>query len=124
MMQSAQDWRKNIQMQYYTIEITELAESDLENAGDYIAFELENPIAALNTVKGIQEKINSLKNYPERNELDDDEMLARLGIRREYFKNYKIYYIIDDDTKAVKVIRILHMLVDSKAWLYRTFGIK
>ena len=111
-------------MQYYTIEITELAENDLENAGDYIAYELANSIAALNTVKGIQEKINSLHNYPERNELDDDEILAELGIRREYYKNYKIYYIIEDDTKIVKVIRILHMLVDSKAWLYRTFGIK
>lgn len=43
-MLSAIDWRKNIQMQPYTIEIAELAESDLKNAGDY---------AALNTTKGI-----------------------------------------------------------------------
>ena len=110
-------------MQYYTIEITELAETDLESAGDYIAFELVNPIAALNTIKGIQEKINSLQSYPERNELDDDEVLAEIVIRRDYYKNYKIYYIIEEDTKTVKIIRILHMLVDSKAWLYRTFGI-
>lgn len=119
----AKDWRKNIQMQYYTIEITELAETDLESAGDYIAFELENPIAALNTIKGIQEKINSLQSYPERNELDDDVVLAELGIRRDYYKNYKIYYIIEEDKQTVKIILILHMLVDSKAWLYRTFGI-
>ena len=110
-------------MQSYTIEITELAESDLENAGDYIAFELENPLAALNTIKGIQEKIDSLVSYPDRNELDDDEELAKLGIRKEYYKNYKIYYIIENETKTVKIIRILHMLVDSKAWMYRTFGI-
>lgn len=36
--------------------------------------------------------------------------------------NYKIYYVIDSDT--IYIVRILHMLVDSKAWLYRTFGLK
>lgn len=33
-------------MKQYQIEITELAEQDLENAGDYIAYELKNPNAA------------------------------------------------------------------------------
>ncbi len=39
------------------------------------------------------------------------------GIQR----NYKIYYVIEEDT--IYIVRILHMLVDSKAWLYRTFGL-
>ena len=30
-------------MKHYRIEITELAEQDLENASDHIAFELKNP---------------------------------------------------------------------------------
>ena len=33
-------------MKQYRIEITDLAEEDLENAGDHIAYELKNPIAA------------------------------------------------------------------------------
>ena len=108
-------------MKHYRIEITELAEQDLENAGDYIAYELKNPTAAINTVEGIRTQINSLSDFPERNELDEDEMLAKLGVRMDYYKNYKIYYIIDADT--IYIVRILHMLVDSKAWLYRTFGL-
>ncbi len=56
-------------MKQYRIEITDLAEEDLENAGDYIAFELGNSSAAENTVKGIRKQINSLINFPERNEL-------------------------------------------------------
>lgn len=106
-------------MKQYQIQITELAEQDLENAGDYIAYELKNPNAAENTVKGIRSQINSLSNFPERNELDEDEMLARLGVRKDYYKNYKIYYVIDSDT--IYIVRILHMLVDSREWLYRTF---
>lgn len=105
----------------YRIEITDLAEEDLENAGDYIAYELKNPTAAVNTVNGIRKQINSLANFPEQNELDEDEVLAELGVRKDYYRNYKIYYIIDKDT--IYIVRILHMLVDSRAWLYRTFGI-
>ena len=98
-----------------------MAEEDIENAGDYIAFELKNPSAAENTVNGIRAKINSLVNFPERNELDEDESLAGLGVRKDYYRNYKIYYVIEGDT--IYIVRILHMLVDSKAWMYRTFGL-
>ena len=108
-------------MKQYRIEITELAEQDLENAGDYIAYELKNPTAAENTIKGIRTQINSLSSFPERNELDEDEVLAGLGVRNDYYRNYKIYYVISANT--IYIVRILHMLVDSRAWLYRTFGL-
>ncbi len=103
-------------MRLYQIKITELAAQDLEYAGNYIAYELKNPSAAENTVKGIRTQINSLMNFPERNELDEDELLAGLGVRKDYYRNYKIYYVIEGDT--IYIIRIQHMLVDSKAWLY------
>lgn len=76
---------------------------------------------AENTVSGIRVKINSLVNFPERNELDEDELLAELGVRNDYYRNYKIYYVIEGDT--IYIVRILHMLVDSRAWLYQTFGL-
>ena len=72
-------------------------------------------------VSGIRAKINSLVNFPERNELDEDGLLAGVGVRKDYYRNYKIYYVIEEDT--IYIVRILHMLVDSKAWLYRTFGV-
>ena len=52
-------------MQQYKIKINELAEQDLENAGDYIAFVLLNPSAAENTVKGIREQVNKLRYFPD-----------------------------------------------------------
>lgn len=110
------DWKRNTKMRQYQIRITELAEEDIENAGDYIAHELKNPSAAENTVNEIRAKINSLVDFLERNELDEDELLAGLGVRKDYYRNYKIYYVIEGDT--IYIVRILHMLVDSKAWLY------
>lgn len=115
------DWRRSTGMNRYKIQITKLAEEDLENAGDYIAYDLQNPCVAENIVKGIRKQINSLVNFPERNELDEDEILAGLGVRKDYYKNYKIYYVISEDT--IYIVRILHMLVDSREWLYRTFGL-
>lgn len=109
-------------MQEYKIEVSDLAEQDLEFATDYIAFDLKNPSAAINTVRGIRNRINKLQDFPERNELDDDPVLANLGIRMDYYKNYKIYYVVEND--VVIIVRILHMLVDSRTWLYRTFGLK
>lgn len=108
-------------MRQYRIEITKLAEEDLENIGDYIAYKLKNPSAAINTVSGIRTKLNDLACFPEKSELDEDEELAKLGIRKIYYRNYKIYYSIEEET--VYIIRILHMLVDSRTLLYRTLGL-
>ena len=83
-------------MRQYQIRITELAEGDLENAGDYIAHELKNPSAAENIVSGIRAKINSLVNFPERNELDEDELLAGLGVLRAIYSqihSHKLFSI-------------------------------
>ena len=110
-------------MQRYKIKMNELAEEDLENTGDYIAYVLLNPTAAENTVKGIREQINKLQYFPESHELDEDSTLAQLGVHKMYFKEYKIFFIIDHDMHTVYVIRILHMLVDSKTWMYHTIGI-
>jgi len=116
-------WRSVIRVKRYHIEITELAEKDLEDAGDYIAFELLNPRAALDTVQGIRAQINKLECFPERNELDDDSILAAFGVRMDYYRNYKIYYVVDNEKLIVYIIRILHMLDDSRTWLYRTFRV-
>ena len=98
-------------MQQYKIRISELAEQDLENAGDYIAFKLLNPIAAENMVKGIREQINKLEVFPASYELDDDSILAELGIHKTYYKEYKIFYTIYDNVKKIFIVRILHIRI-------------
>lgn len=108
-------------MHKYNLKITELAEQDLEEIGDYIAFRLKNPSAAIDMVRSLRKTINTLVLEPERHELDEDEVLAALGVRKSYFKNYKIYYMVHESTDNVVVLRILHMLVDSRAKLYRVF---
>ena len=88
-------------MQKYAIKMSDLAENDLENAGDYIALVLINPIAAKNTVNGIREEVNKLQYFPESHELDEDPMLAEFGIRKTYFKDYKIFFWINHAMRVV-----------------------
>ena len=38
-----------------------------------------------------------------------------------YYKKYKIYYVVDSKTMTVYIVRILHMLEDSRAQLYKIF---
>ncbi len=105
-------------MQQYKILISDLAEQDLERAGDYIAFSLFNPSAASNLLKGIRKQIDKLQYYPKAYELDEDSVLAELEIRKTYYKGYKIYFTVYEETKTVYIIRILHVLTDCKKWFY------
>ena len=120
-MQSAIDWKRSTEVRHYRIKMTKLAEQDLEKAGNYIAYIVKNPTAARNTVMGIQNRIRSLIPFPERNVLVEDELLASLGVRKDYYKNYEIYYIVEGG--IVYILRILHRLEDSRIQLYRTMGL-
>ena len=50
----------------YSIEITERARRDIDEAFDYIAFHLENPLAAYDLTDAIYSSIGDLSSMPER----------------------------------------------------------
>lgn len=106
-------------MKRYNIIILPLAEDDIINQTDYIAFTLKSPQTALSISVGLRKSIDKLLYNPFRHELDEDEELAFLGIRKQYYKNYKIYYLADEINQKVYILRVLHMLVDSKSVLLR-----
>ena len=67
---------------------------DLDRIYDYIYDDLNNPIAAEKTAKGILNKIGELKEYPQFLRYD----------------NYIIFYQITK--KTILIVRILHRLQD------------
>ena len=106
-------------MHKYRVIIEPLAQDDVIRNAEYIAYKKRSPGTARSILKGLRKEIGSLAINPERHMFDEDEDLAKLGIRKHYYKNYKIYYIIDEDMRVVYILRVLHMLVDSKALLLR-----
>ena len=111
-------------MKQYRIEVTALAEQDLEDVGDYIAHNLLNPSAAFQTVRGIRKKINELQFFPYKNVCDVDPVLNQLGVRTEQFRNYVIYYIINELKQIVYIVRILHSLMDGRNRLKKSLGLE
>ena len=76
---------------------------------------IKAPETAFKMANGFRKVINNLNAFPQSHELDEDAELAKLGIRKIYYKNYKIYFLINESEKVVYILRIFHMLVDSKA---------
>ncbi len=105
-------------MTEYKVIILPLAEEDIADQTDYIAFELKSSETAINMVKGFRKVINSLSLFPQSHELDEDEELAAYGIRKTY---YKIYFLIDEREQTVYILRVFHMLVDSREKILRIF---
>ena len=104
-------------MRMYEVMILPLAEEDIINNTDYIAFEKKAPETALELAMGFRNSIDKLEFMPRQHELDEDEELALRGIRKCYYKNYKIYFFIDEKNGIVYVLRVLHMLVNAKPLL-------
>lgn len=103
----------------YKVITLPLAEEDIVNNTDYIAFEKKAPETALRLAMGFRNTIAKLEFMPEQHELDEDEELAAMGIRKCYYKNYKIFFYISKEQDTVFVLRVLHMLVNAKPILLK-----
>lgn len=104
-------------MLIYNVIILPLAEHDIAKNTDYIFYEKQAPETAVKLLAGFRNTISKLEQFPESHELDEDEDLAAMQIRKCYYKNYKIYFHVNKENQAVYVLRVLHMLVDAKPLL-------
>lgn len=107
-------WRSDIYVHSYKVMLLPMAEDDIIGHTDYIAFDLKSPEVAINIARGLRKTINSLSIFPQSHEMDEDRELAMHGIRKIYYKNYKIYFLIDEQERTVYILRVFHMLADSK----------
>lgn len=98
----------------YNIQITEPAEDDLYEIGVYISKELLEPETAKKVISKIAKGINSLEDMPLRNALVADKRLAYKGIRKIILDNYIVFYIANDESKIITIIRILY---NRRDWL-------
>ena len=101
-------------MQKFEVIILPLAEKDIIENTDYIFYEKQAPDTALALLNGFYDTIEKLRVMPYQHEVDEDEELAFLDIRKCYYKKYKIYFYVNEETRCVYILRVLHMLRDSK----------
>ena len=92
----------------YTLEITESAESDLDQITDCIGNILANPSAALAVLDEIELVSETLEATPELFPLCSDPRLAELGYRKAIVRAYILVYEIDKTARTVRVFRFFH----------------
>ena len=95
-------------MPSYNIVITEAAQRDLLDIFDYIAFELREPDSASRLLSKIRNKVLSLEDYPERNNLISEPKYEAQMIRWCPVENYVIFYQVSELHNQVYIIRVLY----------------
>ena len=90
----------------FKIVMTEQAENDIAEIGDYIAYTLLELETASSFVKGLRKAIASLHDMPERYTLMRDEILAKQGIRWMPYKSHYVFYQVVSHAKKVIVLRV------------------
>ena len=98
----------------YEVNITEQAETDLQEIYKYIALELCAPAHAEGQINRLEAKILKLSTFPYKYREYEEEPWKSMGVRKMPVDNYVVFYIPDDDTASVTVIRIMYNARDVK----------
>ena len=92
----------------YFVNITDFAEEEILSTVKYISGELKAPKAANNLLDEIEKCEKNLGENPYIYPNVPDEYLAIKGLKFVIIKNYLMFFIIEEDTKTVNVIRFLY----------------
>ena len=98
----------------YHVNYSAEAKQDLRNIYSYIAFELLEPDTAAGQTQRIMDAVLSLNNMPMRHTLYEYEPWHSFGLRYLPVDNYVIYYLPDQSTYSVDIIRIMYGGRDAK----------
>ena len=92
----------------YKVVMDDLATSDLRGILFYITDALKEPVVAKRIYRSIKEKIKTLNRNPHRCKVEEMQPFHALGLRRLSVENYSAFFVINEETKAVHILRILH----------------
>ena len=106
-------------MRSYEVVVGDQADQDLREIFDYIAFELLAPESAAAQLDRLEEAIEKLATLPERHRRYGNEPWRSRNLRMFPVDNYCVFYIPDDESLTVTVIRVIYSGRDIDAQLDR-----
>ena len=84
------------------------ARQDLRDIYEYIAYELLEPQAASRQTERILKAVRSLEQMPMRHRLYEEEPWHSQGLRVLPVDNYLVFYLPDETSATVSIIRIMY----------------
>lgn len=92
----------------FDVLITDIAKRDILEIYYYYSIVLLNENAAIKLLNGIKKEIFSLEYFPKRYRKIIDNNFKYKDVRFLPYRNFNIYYFIDDRKNKVYVIRVLY----------------
>ncbi|MBD5497534.1 MAG: type II toxin-antitoxin system RelE/ParE family toxin [Lachnospiraceae bacterium] len=99
----------------YKVIYSPAAFDDIRNIYLYIAQEIQVPDTAQNQVNRIRKKIRSLDFAPNRYSLVEWEPWKSMQMHKMPVDNYVVYYLVEEQTDTVTVVRIFYSGQDVKS---------
>ena len=99
-------------MENFSINLAGGCNNDIKNIADYISKVFLDDDLANKIVLELFADIKKLSYLAPMFNLCENEQLSVKGIREYRVKKYIIYYVIDDRTNTVNVLRVRHALQD------------
>jgi len=101
----------------YKLKITSAAENDLNEIYNYISNSVLATIPAQNLMEKIENSIQKLCEFPYKCELSRNELLRQKGYRKLVVDNYVAMYLVDEQSKAVKIARVFYGAMDYQKYI-------
>ncbi len=92
----------------FDVQISEQADRDLRDIYEYIAFELLAPENAAGQLDRLENAISKLDHMPDKFRRYDREPWKSIGLRVFPVVNYLVFYIPNEETRIVTVIRVMY----------------
>lgn len=95
-------------MNLYRVEYSQEALVDIKSIYTYISQILHAPLTARRQVNRIRKEIRDLEAFPTRYVLVEWEPWASMKMHRLPIDNYIVFYLVDEQAMAVKIVRIVY----------------
>lgn len=95
-------------MNLYRVEYSQEALVDIKSIYTYISQILHAPLTARRQVNRIRKEIWDLEAFPTRYMLVEWEPWASMKMHRLPVDNYVVFYLVDEQAMAVKIVRIVY----------------
>lgn len=104
-------------MKKYIVEISEIAEQDLENIISYLRYTLSEDIIADKYKILFKQKLKDLEDIAGSMPILNEELTGHKDIRKINVRNYIVFYIVDEKKFKALVLRIGHAFMDWEKYL-------
>lgn len=92
----------------YTVNLSPEAAKDINGIYEYIAATLGEKEIAVNMINLIEKNILSLDEMPGRYKIYESEPWKSRGVHIMPVKRYLVFYVVDDNEKAVNIFRVIY----------------